>query len=653
VNDQKRPAVPVFGPRLPLGGRRGKLSLGPPVDGSVDRWLGGLDNPPGWRDNPPRAPMRKLHGMNLARPVILGALLGAACSPEQDAAPLGTGSGTGPAASSQSGAWFVEVTADWGLSFEQVPGKAGDFHMPEVMGGGLALFDADGDGDLDLYLVDGHEGLPEPDGTGGLNRLFSMEGVPMNGTGDGAGASPRFVDATEASGLGDRGYGMGCAVGDVEGDGDLDVYVTNWGPDRLFRNEGGGRFVDATEEAGLDVAGWSVSACFFDYDRDGLLDLFVVQYVDWDPAKACRDAASRPDYCGPTEFPPVRDVVLHNEGGGRFRDVSEHAGPGAEEAIPAAGLGVVSEDFDGDGWPDVYVANDAYANHLWINQRDGTFEEQAQLIGAAYNLNGQAEAGMGVVSEDFDGDGRFDLFMTHLGQETNTLYVNGSGFFSDTTGRSGLGPSSMRTTGFGTVAFDAELDGDLDLAIVNGRVVRNEPLPAADAPAPWDQYAEPNLFYVNDGGLRFRSAGAEGGTLVSSIEVTRGVVAGDLDGDGDDDLVITNIHGPARVYRNDAPDQGHWLAVRAVDPALGRDAVGARIELVAGDRRQHRALRAGAGYLSCGPCVARFGLGDTNAYDELRVRWPDGTLEAFPGGEADRSLVLERGAGRETEPEDG
>jgi len=585
--------------------------------------------------------MRNHHGMNLARPVILGALLGAACSPAHEADTT-TGHGSDSTGGSAVPAWFTEVTAAWGLSFTQTPGEAGDYRMPEIMGGGIALFDADGDGDLDLYLVDGHEDLPAADGEGGRNRLFLMK----DGTNDGAAGGPRFVDATEASGLGDRGYGMGVAVADIEGDGDLDVYVTNWGPDRLYRNEGGGRFVDVTAEAGIDVSTWSVSASFFDYDRDGLLDLYVVQYVDWDPAKSCRDAASRPDYCGPTEFPPLTDIVLHNEGGGRFRDVSAEAGPGSEDAVPAAGLGVVCEDFDGDGWIDVFVANDAYANHLWINRHDGTFEEQAKLIGAAYNLNGQAEAGMGVVSEDFDGDGRFDLFMTHLGQETNTLYINGEGFFSDTTGRSGLGPPSMRSTGFGTVAFDADLDGDLELAIVNGRVVRNEPLPAADAPPPWDQYAEPNLFFVNDGALRFRAAAAEGGPFVSPIEVTRGIVAGDLDGDGDDDLVVTNIHGPARVYRNDAPAQGHWLAVRALDPAVGRDAVGARVELVVGGQVQYRALRAGAGYLSCGPCVARFGLGAAAAFDELRVRWPDGALEVFPGGEADRALVLERGRGR-------
>lgn len=578
---------------------------------------------------------------------MLGALLAAAWTPACSSGdtPAGDGADPQPEAPAEPGAqggtgWLTEVTADWGLTFEQNPGRPGQYAMPEIMGGGLALFDVDLDGDLDLYLVDGHERLPEAEAAGGgtRNRLYLNDG----------GAA--FRDATEAAGLGDAGYGMGAAVADVDGDGDVDVYVTNWGPDRLYLNQGDGTFVDATGEAGVDVPGWSVSAAFFDYDRDGWLDLYVVQYVDWDPAKACRDAASRPDYCGPTEFPPRKDVLLHNEGGGRFRDVSVAAGPGGPDAVAAAGLGLVCEDFDGDGLTDVYVANDAYANHLWVNRGAGTFEDLALDLGCAYNLNGQAEAGMGVLTEDFDGDGNFDLFMTHLGQETNTLYVfgGGAGMFTDTTGRSGLGPSSMRTTGFGVVAFDAELDGDLDLAIVNGRVVRNEPLPRSDAPAPWDQYAEPNLFYVNDGGLRFRSADGEGKSFTEPIEVTRAVAAGDLDGDGDDDLVVTNIHGPARIYRNDAPSPGHWLTVhpRQSSPAGSpTHAIGARIELRAGGKTQVRSLRSSSGYLTSGPIQARFGLGAAERYESLRVRWADGTREDYPGGDADRSVVVMRGEG--------
>jgi hypothetical protein len=313
----------------------------------------------------------------------------------------------------------------------------------------------------------------------------------------------------------------------------------------------------------------------------------------------------------------------------------------------AAGLGVTSEDFDDDGWPDVYVANDAYANHLWINQKDGTFRDEALVFGAAFNMNGQAEAGMGVVSADLDDDGRFDLFMTHLGLETNTVYRNlgGSAGFADRTGPSGLGASSMPYTGFGTVALDADLDGDLDLAVANGRVVRGEPLAGAVPPAPWDRYAEPNLFYLNEGGLSFREAGAAARAFCAPIEVSRGLVAGDLDADGDLDLVVTNLDGRVRVLRNTTAGR-HWLAVRALD-AHGADAAGARVELEQAGRRQVRAPGAASSYLSAGPCEARFGLGGSARYDALTVVWPDGVREAFGGGAADRTLVLRRGQGGE------
>lgn len=367
--------------------------------------------------------------------------------------------------------WVTDVTQASGLAFVYGSGASGVLHMPEIMGAGVAFLDYDADGDLDLYFTNGN-GSPHRASREGdrLNRLFRNDGAS-------------FVDVTQESGLGDPGYGMGVAVGDYDGDGDPDVFVTNFGSDRLYRNDDG-RFVDVTERAAIGGSEWSASAVWCDYDVDGNLDLYVTHYVDYDPEERCLDAASRDAYCGPLAFPPVADALFHNEGDGRFRDVSEIAGMGG---VAAAGLGVVCDDFDADGDPDFYVANDAYANNLWINQGDGSFVDRGVLMGAAFNVHGEPEAGMGVVAADLDSDLNPDLFVTHLASETNTYYRNlGAGRgFSDATGQAGLAASSMALTGFGTAALDVDLDGDLDLAVVNGRVNRADPRDDAWVDEPW------------------------------------------------------------------------------------------------------------------------------------------------------------------------
>lgn len=387
--------------------------------------------------------------------------------------------------------WLVDVTAERGPHFTHETGATGKLLMPEIMTSGVALFDYDGDGDLDLYFTNGNfelSGAPERGRP--VNRLYRLE------------ADGRYVDATDGSGLGDAGYGMGVAVGDVDNDGDVDLYLTQYGSDRLYVNRGDGTFEDATEAAGIDVDGWSSSAVFFDFDRDGWLDLYVARYVRYEPDRKCTDVAGRPSYCSPQVFRPEHDVLLRNAGDGSFIDVTEAAGI---RASLGAGLGVVAQDFDQDGWVDVYVANDAHANHLWINKWDGTFRDEAMQRGVAYSMDGQAEAGMGVVAADFDNDLDLDLFVTHLDRETNTLYRNrGNGrSFEDVTGPSGLASSSRTLTGFGTTAFDLELDGDLDLVVVNGRVTRGRPRAASRVGPPWDAFAEPNLIYVNDGDAHF------------------------------------------------------------------------------------------------------------------------------------------------------
>ena len=565
----------------------------------------------------------------------MSGFLGAGCSD----APTGLGGAARASSESTDVQWLTEITSESGLDFVHESGATGALHLPEIVGGGIALWDFDNDGDLDVYLVNGNRTLPG----GGCaesptNRLYRQED-------DG-----RFTDVTAESGLGDGGYGMGVAIGDIDNDGLKDVYVSNYGPDRLYRNRGDGTFEDITEAAGIDVDGWSCSVAFFDYDRDGFLDLYVTQYVAYDPRKRCFDRAGRLDYCGPMDSPPVSDVLLHNNGNPAapgFTDVSAKAGL---TSTAAAGLGVVCEDLDDDGWPDVYVANDAYPNHLWLNQHDGTFRDAAVVMGAAYNLHGQPEAGMGVLAADLDNDTAPDLFVTHLRIETNTHYRNlgGGAGFADVTGETGLGASSMVFTGFGTAALDIDLDGDLDLVVASGRVNRLDPLPGASVEPPWDLLAEPNLFYLNGGRGRFELLDGPVASFCSPIEITRGLAVGDVDSDGDLDLLITNIHGPARLYRNDAPRRGHWLVVSAIDPRLRRDAIGARITVVSGGRRLVRTIASTSSYLSSCDPRAHFGLGSVDRVDRIEVRWPDGRQEQFRGTEVDRRVRLLRGAGEST-----
>lgn len=569
-------------------------------------------------------------------PLLLLVILLVACGapPAEEPAAAVPTAGTAP--------WLNDVTADYGLDFVHETGGVGDLHLPEIMGSGAALFDVEGDGDLDAYLINGALDLGRSAGSsvdfpreGPRNRLFRQE--------DG-----RFVDATEESGLGDPGYGMGVAVGDVDNDGLVDVYVSNYGADRIYRNLGGGRFRDQTAAAGLDVDGWSSSVIFFDFDRDGLLDLYVARYVAYDPRVPCYDTAGRHEYCGPSAFPGLSDVLLHNEGGFAFRDVSAQAGIAA---VADAGLGVVSDDFNDDGWPDVYVANDADPNQLWINLGDGTFRDEGLIMGASVNAQGVTEAGMGVVAADFDGDTLPDLFMTHLANESNTLYRNmGSDMgFEDVTAASGLAAGSAPFTGFGNVAFDAEFDGDLDLALVNGRVLRGPRLDSELA-APWDDYAEPNLLYRNIGGGRFEPAVEEAGEFHDRVEISRGLAIGDLDGDGDGDLLVSNGQGPARIYRNDAPRRGAVVRVEAWDPRLGRLAEGAIVVAEAGELRLRRIQCRGRSYLSSSEPTMVFGLGEAARVERFLVRWPDGRREEFANTEANVGANAETDAEVEAAP---
>jgi len=529
--------------------------------------------------------------------------------------------------------WFREVSQDVGIDFLHDAGplpSSGRYFLPQIMGSGAALFDYDNDGRLDIYLV--QNGGPQ---SNARNRLFHQEG-------DG-----RFTDVSAASGLDVAGYGMGVAVGDVDNDGLPDVLLTEYGGIRLFRNQGTGKFTDITRAAGLDDPQWGTSACFLDYDRDGWLDLVVVNYVDYDPTKVCSHGGGRPDYCHPRNFAGSVTRLYRNRGSSTFEDVTLATGLGQ---APGPGLGVLAADFDGDGWPDVLVANDSKPNHLWINQHDGTFKEEAAQRGLAYNAQGQTQANMGIASGDVDDSGRFAVFITHLTEETNILWKQQPrGLFRDCTAAAGLAASHWHGTGFGTVMADFDNDRALDLAVVNGRVARNPASPAAstlEADPFWVRYAERNQLFAGDGKGAFHDISLRQPAFCGRAAVARALAVGDIDNDGGLDLLATTVAGPARLYRNVMPSRGHWLIVRAIDSPRKRDAYGAEITVLAGERRLRSWINPGFSYLSSNDPRSHFGLGTVQTVDAIEVLWPDGVRERFAGRPVDRVVVLRKGEGK-------
>jgi enediyne biosynthesis protein E4 len=569
-------------------------------------------------------------GLGLGLGVILLVSVGPGFQ-RQDPAPSAT-----TADEAKGPCWFVDITKESGLHFVHDAGPPGDYFMPQAIGSGAALFDFNNDGRLDIYLI--QNGGPNSRST---NRLYRQE------------ADGRFTDVSAGSGLDIAGYCMGVAIGDVNNDGWPDVLVTQYGGVRLFLNNGNGTFTDITREAGLDGLLWGTSACFVDYDRDGWLDLVVVNYVNYDPSMPCADTAGRRDFCNPKAFDGTVTKLYRNLGrskgtkarGVRFEDVTLQAGLGR---TPGPGLGVLCADFNGDGWPDIFVANDGQPNRLWINQRDGTFTEEALPRGVAYNGMGQAEGSMGVAIGDVDGNGLFDVFVTHLTGETNALWKQGPrGLFRDQTRGTGLANRQTQGTGFGAVLADFDHDGALDLALVNGRVTRGKPIDAARLGPFWSRYAERNRLFVNDGAGRFRDISAQNGPFCGTAAVARGLACGDLNGDGALDLLVTTVAGPARLYRNVAAKRGHWLLVRAIDPRLGgRDAYGAEVTVRTGGRRWQRWINPGYSYLCSNDPRAHFGLGPSRYVDALHVLWPDGTEEVFPGRPADQLVTLRKGEGK-------
>ncbi|MCG8608759.1 CRTAC1 family protein, partial [bacterium] len=452
-----------------------------------------------------------------------------------------------------------------------------------------------------------------------------------------------FKDVTDGSGLGDPGYGMGVAVGDIDNDGFVDVYVSNYGPDVLYRNNGDGTFSDITRKAGIGNSEGGCSVIFFDFDRDNYLDIYVSNYVKYNPSGACTDRSGRQDYCGPAGFSGVPDKLYQNRGDATFLDVSASSNIASGSS---KGLGVVSADFNGDDFLDLYVANDGEPNHLWLNQQNGTFMDQALVLGVALNDLGRAEAGMGIAMGDIDNDDDFDLLVTHLRTESNTLYrYAGEYGFQDDSFVSGLAGTSLPYTGFGTGFFDYDHDGDLDLAIVNGRVSRGPLLVTSESKGYWDDYAEPNFIFENQGASKFQDVSDASG-FANTIENSRGLAFGDVDNDGDLDLLVTNGGGPARLFRNQAPNKGNWLIIRAIDPVLKRDAIGAKISVKLRTNHITRTITPGYSYLSSSDPRAHFGLGPAKSVDKVVITWPDGVREEFAEVGINQMITLKKGKAR-------
>jgi hypothetical protein len=435
---------------------------------------------------------------------------------------------------------------------------------------------------------------------------------------------------------------MGVAIGDINNDGLPDLYVTNLGSNQMYLNKGNGKFVDVTKESGTDDSRWSTSASFFDYDRDGWLDLMIVNYADFSVTNSpnCFAATTARDYCTPRVFRAPGNRLLHNKGNGSFEDVTAAAGVDKEFGH---GLGIVTADFNDDGWIDIYVANDGDPNQLWINQKNGTFSNEALLAGAAINRNGQAEAGMGVDAGDFDGNGTDDIFVTHLMDETNTLYTNmRQGLFEDRTREAGLGMPGRRFTGFGTLFFDYDNDGWLDLFIANGAVQLLPDLVRKKDPFPLGQ---PNQLFHNTGKGSFVEVTDQAGPELQLIEVSRGAAFGDLDNDGDTDVLVTNNNGPTRLYLNQVGNQNHWLGLKVTGKS-GRDMLGARIEVIVSEKNVlRRRARTDGSYLSANDPRVLVGLGNATRVETVRVRWPDGSGEEWKDLKADQYVSLKQGSG--------
>lgn len=564
---------------------------------------------------------------------LLVALLAGGCKPgpissaADSPAPVPVRPPASPIRPLRSPPWFERIAASSGLDFRHSSGKSGRYYLPEMETGGVGLIDYDRDGLYDVLCIDGGS-LGPGNPTGPQHRLYRNLG------------GWKFADVTAAAGLVIReGYGMGCTIGDYDGDGWPDIYVTQLGSNHLFRNNGNGTFTDVTARAGVAVHSMSTSAAFVDYDGDGHLDLMVVNYVGWSPAaeRECYSSGGRRDYCSPVNYhAPQPTVLFHNRGDGTFEDVTAAAGL---SKLYGNGLGIATGDFDHDGRIDFYIANDALPNQLWLNQGNGRFLEDAPLRGCALNALGVPRAGMGVVAVDLFQHGWLDLFVTHLAGEGNGLFLNQRGIFQDSITPDGPTSGSHPYTGFGVEFADFDNDGELDLYVANGRVRL-----AADQPDPTDPYAEGSTLRRGLGGGRFAEV-PRAGLETAEPATSRGLAVGDLDNDGCLDVVVIQRDGPVRLLRNRIGSGRHWIQLQLSD-AQGREVRNAVIRLDVAGKTMWRQAQPNQGYGSSHDPRVHFGLGSVTVADHVWIRWPGGRSEDFGPLRADQRHELRAGNGR-------
>jgi hypothetical protein len=521
---------------------------------------------------------------------------------------------------------FADVTRTAGIRFLHNSGRAGQKWLPETLGSGVAFFDADDDGWTDLLFVNGRDWQPR--GRRSFSALYRNDG------------RAGFRDVTAGSGLDVELYGIGVAVGDYDNDGLGDVYLTALEGDRLFHNEGGGRFRDVSKASGIANADFGTSAAWLDYDKDGRLDLFVANYVRWTAKTDLRcslDGATK-SYCTPESYAGTSSKLYRNLGGGRFGDVSKAAGV---QDPTSKSLGIAVLDFDGDTWPDLFVANDTQPNKLYRNNRNGTFTETGLRAGVAYSEEGTARGAMGVDAADYDRSGHPHLLIGNFSNEMLGLYHNeGNGLFVDEAPRSTIGRVSLLTLAFGVFFFDYDLDGWPDILAANGHIEEE-----IGRVQPKVQYQQPPLVFRNLGARRFEHVTPALGADFSRPIVARGAAYADYDHDGDLDVALTTNHGPAYLYRNDGGNRHNWIAVRARGTKSNRDGIGAIVRVASGEARQWQMVRSGSSYASQSDLTLTFGLGANPAPVAVEVEWPSGARERIANVPTRQLIVVEEGRG--------